>query len=390
MDVRETRNLQAGDVVEVLSAAEILTTLDSKGQTDGLPFMPEMLQYCGRRFRVYKSAHKTCDFVTRTGIRRLSDTVHLEGLRCDGSAHGGCQADCLLYWKEAWVKRVSAADCEVHPVSIGPHTATVSATTSAEAVLWRAATRSEGTQESTDPAYVCQATELPRFTRPLSPWDPRPYVRDYRSGNVTLGVMLRGLVYRAFDNLVNLGVGWGPVLRNVYDRVQRLRGGIPYPALPGTIPAGARTPTLGLNLQPGEYVRVKDYRAILETLDTNCKNRGMAFSAEMVPYCGGVFRVRGRVDRLIDEVSGRMIDMKTGAVILEGAVCQARYNKKLLFCPRATFAYWREIWLERVEAPAAGFVGASSSSIGTLVTPLADCGPGTSMACASHADARGR
>ena len=53
--------LRAGDWVEVRSAAEILATLDERGRLDALPFMPEMLQYCGRRFRVFKSAHKTCD-----------------------------------------------------------------------------------------------------------------------------------------------------------------------------------------------------------------------------------------------------------------------------------------------------------------------------------------
>ena len=37
---------------------------------------------------------------------RMRNAVHLEGLRCDGQAHGGCQAGCLLYWKEAWLRRV--------------------------------------------------------------------------------------------------------------------------------------------------------------------------------------------------------------------------------------------------------------------------------------------
>jgi hypothetical protein len=33
----------------------------------------------------------------------MTDTVHLSDLRCDGSAHAGCQAGCLLFWKEAWL-----------------------------------------------------------------------------------------------------------------------------------------------------------------------------------------------------------------------------------------------------------------------------------------------
>src|SRR6267142_1519493 len=48
--------LRAGHWVEVRSADEILATLDDRGALDALPFMPEMLQYCGKRFRVFKRA----------------------------------------------------------------------------------------------------------------------------------------------------------------------------------------------------------------------------------------------------------------------------------------------------------------------------------------------
>jgi hypothetical protein len=70
-------NLHAGELVEVRSEPEILATLDAEGRLDGLPFMPEMLQYCGQRFRVFKSAHKTCDTIEKTGGRRMRNAVHL-------------------------------------------------------------------------------------------------------------------------------------------------------------------------------------------------------------------------------------------------------------------------------------------------------------------------
>src|SRR6478735_4190965 len=100
---RETK-LSCGDWIEVRSKEEILQTLDKNGQLDGLPFMPEMFKYCGGRFRVYKRAHKTCDPPNGIQARRMTATVHLEDLRCDGQAHGGCQAGCLIFWKEAWLK----------------------------------------------------------------------------------------------------------------------------------------------------------------------------------------------------------------------------------------------------------------------------------------------
>ena len=43
-----------GDLVEIRSAEEILAGLDSRGEHDSLQFMPEMLQYCGRTFRIDK------------------------------------------------------------------------------------------------------------------------------------------------------------------------------------------------------------------------------------------------------------------------------------------------------------------------------------------------
>src|SRR5215471_12798242 len=52
--------LLAGDWVVVRSANEILPTLDDNGTLDGLPFMPEMLSWCGKLFHVQRPVNKTC------------------------------------------------------------------------------------------------------------------------------------------------------------------------------------------------------------------------------------------------------------------------------------------------------------------------------------------
>ena len=54
----ERSKLKAGDWVEVRAKEEILATLDGNGELEKMPFMPEMLAFCGRRFQVYKRAHK--------------------------------------------------------------------------------------------------------------------------------------------------------------------------------------------------------------------------------------------------------------------------------------------------------------------------------------------
>src|SRR5690349_2955332 len=100
--------LRAGEWVEVRSKEEILATLDANSQYQKLPFMPEMLAYSGLRFQVWTRAHKTCDTVDKTGGRRMENAVHLNEIRCDGKAHGNCDAACLIFWKEAWLKRVES------------------------------------------------------------------------------------------------------------------------------------------------------------------------------------------------------------------------------------------------------------------------------------------
>src|SRR5580704_15395576 len=117
----KSAKLRVGDWVEVRSKDEILRTLDSNGQVDGMPFMPEMFAFCGKKFQVYKRAHKTCDTVFPVRGRRVADAVHLE-TRCDGSAHGGCQASCLLFWKDAWLKPVAgkaAGSAAAQPAASG-------------------------------------------------------------------------------------------------------------------------------------------------------------------------------------------------------------------------------------------------------------------------------
>src|SRR5208283_1748926 len=116
----------------------------------------------------------------------------------------------------------------------------------------------------------------------------------------------------------------------------------------GTIPDDQPTPTVTLDLQPGELVRIKSHDEILKTLDTRNRNRGLYFDAEEVPYCGGTYRVLKRVRKIIHERTGKMLVMKTPCFILDSVVCQSRYSECRLFCPRSIYSYWREIWLERV------------------------------------------
>jgi hypothetical protein len=338
---------RVGELVEVRGEQEILDTLDQNGCLAAMPFMPEMLQYCGQRFRVCAVAHKTCDTAHKTWKgRRLQSTVHLEGLSCDGSAHGGCEAECNLFWKDDWLKPVGVAGHEAGNLATDSNAATPKCT---EAVL-RASVQRSSPSQGDEPTYRCQATELYDATQPLAWWNLRQYVFDVVTGNRPAGYVLRVLFLASLRRILpRMPIGYRYLIR--FNEWIHLRlSGRPAPSLHGQVRDGVATPTAKLDLVPGEYVRIKPQTAIEQTINKAGRNRGLSFDPEeMASYCGRVARVRKRVARIVDEYTGKMLQMKEPCIILDGVVCRAEYASCRLNCPRAIPAYWREIWLERVD-----------------------------------------
>jgi hypothetical protein len=189
--------------------------------------------------------------------------------------------------------------------------------------------------------YRCQATELLRAAPEAVPArDLRQYVRDVRSGNVGVLWSLRALLVALFNR-------YQEASRRVLPRWLWIRRGLRWGFLRGG--AAGITPTARTDLRPGELVRVRPKQEILKTLNQDLHNRGLGFDVEMTRFCDRTARVEGRVERIVDERTGRMIHMRHPCIVLEGVVCEGAYS---VSCPRSIYAYWRELWLERVE-PAA-------------------------------------
>jgi hypothetical protein len=321
---------RAGQLVRVRRADEIAATLDQEGTLDGLPFMPEMTRFCGGTFEVRRSAHKTCAYLE--GIRRMDAAVHLEGLLCDGSAHGGCQSRCSFFWKDAWLEPV------VDGVRVGEPGDTRELDRKAvRSVLVRGRDPAAGT-------YSCQGTEVLPATEPLPFWSPRQYWDDVRSGNTTLGAVLRGLPVIVFNKFQY-------VSRRLLPARLRIHGGRLFPTVVGT---RAETPDVRLGIQPGECVDIRSHGEILDTLDAMGRNRGLGFDLDMVPYCGERATVHHRVEVRIDERTGKLTRMRNPCLVLDGVVCRGQFHR---FCPRALDCYWREGWLRRRETERDGAVG---------------------------------
>jgi hypothetical protein len=319
-------------VVEVLSLEEIRRTLDDRGAFRGLVFMPEMVAACGRQFRVFRRVDKLHDWLTRTGLRRVHDTVLLEGLRCDGSGHDGCQSGCYMRWNEVWLRRV--------PNSAGARPAPARAADSEPTPpldLIQLARRR--TQDGSE-LFVCQTTQLADGTSRLSFADPRHYIRDVLTGNIKLRPLVAGVSLAAFNG------------------VQRWRQGSTFPTL--ALPNRTTSPHAALDLAPGELVRVRSKREIEETLTSGSRNRGLWFDVEMLRYCGGEFRVAARVDRLLDERAGKMRVITNPCIRLESVAATGEY---LGFCAQNELIFWREIWLTRIVAKPAESAGAPSAQV---------------------------
>ena len=301
--------LRPGDLVEVRSPHEILQTLDSDGTLHRLPFMPEMIPFCGQRIRVAQTVLKTCASGLPEGstMRGFPDgsVVTLQGVRCTGADHDGCQKYCNIFWRQEWLKPV---DSQAPAAS--------AAQSGAEELRARLKTKSGPDR------YFCQASEILNVTRPLSKVERfSRSLDDLRAGNASFLEMARRVSIWVFWKLRRMALG-------------------PYGK--GTCQT---TPAVTLDLQSGEHVMVKSMSSITATLNPGSYNRGLWFSPDMRLECGHEKTVYRHLERIIVDGTGEMRKMKN-TVYLKDSFCSCPH---VAFggCPRREFVYWREIWLER-------------------------------------------
>lgn len=303
---RAPLRLLQGQAVEVRPAAEILAMLDADFTFEGLPFMPEMLKYCGRRMTVYRRANRTC--VEGYGVRSMRDAVLLTDSHCDGAAHDGCQRKCLIFWKEAWLTAVERTAAP----AVAPDAPTLDS-------FYRslvAKTRQEK-------RYMCQSTRLRAATQELSKFNLIKYVQEIAEGELTPAKFLR-IVGRVLQNRLRSLVGMAPI--------GIVRG-----------PSGHHSKG-DLELRAGECVEIRSVEDISRTVGPSGRNRGLLFEPDMTPYVGQRFAVDYRIEKIISEETGEMVHL-TNTVALKNVRCVGLCAKN---CPRAQAHFWREAWLKRI------------------------------------------
>ena len=296
---------RSGDLVEVRSLPEILATLDERGCLDGLPFMPEMVPFCGHRFTVFRRVDKLWEYAHGTGMRRIRSALLLNSLRCDGQGHGGCQASCQLIWKMDWVKWPGAENAPGVETAGAPDLEARSHVMTGDGIR-----------------YICQATQIRDASEQLRFSSLGHYWRDLVGGNVRPGTVLVEVGVRLF-NAVQLRLG--------------------RPSWPVLEPLDSDTsPHLQLDLQPGQVVRVKTKKEIESTLNRDRRNRGLSFSGDLLVDCGGSYHVAASIHRVVHEGTGELLTMKNPSILLEGVHSMGGP----LLIPQNEYFFWREIWLE--------------------------------------------
>lgn len=306
--MQQTAKLFPGDLVEVRTPDEILATLDADGSVDRLPFMPEMIDQCGGRFQVSKRVIKTCTSGSGSSTMRgfrTDDVVLLDGLRCSGAEHDGCQKACSIFWREVWLRKVEPSDAQ--------------ATVDQEG---RSRLRARLKTSSGPTTYFCQASELLNATKHMSRWERiGKCFGEVRAGNCSALQMAQRLGTWSFWKIRKMCLG------------EYARGN------------NRSTPVESLNLQPGELIQVKSMESIVKTLDKKGHNRGLYFTPDMSLTCGAHKRVERRIDKIIVDGTGQMRQLRN-TVYLEGSLCGCSHVA-LGGCSRCEFSYWREIWLSR-------------------------------------------
>jgi hypothetical protein len=104
-------NLQPGEKVRVKPLEEIKKTLNKDHKCQGLSFFSPMEKFCGGTYFVCKRVEKIFN-ERKWKMSKIKDVVLLEGVFCDGVGGAekmwdGCDRSCYLWWKEAWLERVT-------------------------------------------------------------------------------------------------------------------------------------------------------------------------------------------------------------------------------------------------------------------------------------------
>jgi len=296
----ELENLQPGTTVKVKSLQEITATLDTDCSLEGIPFQAEMRKFCGKKLIIVDNIDRI--YIEGTGLAGIKKVVLLDGARCTGEAHRGCQRRCLFLFKTDWITTEDTAD--------------------------------DSNDEPDIDLYAIKPGEE------LLPCHGQSCVLNQAAGR---------LKYRHFRQYTR-GINWPMFvfLSGINSRwyLGKLKDSILGRKQPESAKKAKSAAQSSLDLKHGDIVEVKSKKEIFSTLNRRARNRGLAFVGSMIRYCGGRYCVLDNVRYLIDENTNTFREL-TDAVMLEDVICTGEYYGG---CPRRCYWLWRSDWLKKVSS----------------------------------------
>ena len=301
---------QVGKPVAIRSAVEILSQLDADGCTDGLPFHPEMVDWCGQVVSVRRWAINVCFQAKGVQFGSLANCVVLNLPRCQGRGYRECQLGCHHLWKTNWL-----VDPSEKPDSDADLKLDSKANEELRLHVLRSSTRRAPGKEN---VYRCQACKLAEIAQATGSISPSVIRKQHNLNQTSVSTLVTDFCTTLLAKVRGSQAGY--------------KGSL------------TKTPAMDLHLSAGDLVRVRPVDEIIETLDANGKNRGLWYDPAMDQFSGKVFRVSRRVTRFIDERTGKLVSPTVPSIVLDDLHCSGNQRR---YCSRLLQFFWREIWLQR-------------------------------------------
>ena len=114
-DVR--KDLQVGEIVEILPRDAIERTLNTDNRNRGLHIDEEMTTYCGGRYAVSTRVERIVNERTGEMMHFQSPCIVLAGVVCKGAYSEDrllCPRRITTYWREIWLKRAEVGSGAAH------------------------------------------------------------------------------------------------------------------------------------------------------------------------------------------------------------------------------------------------------------------------------------
>ena len=109
MKYKKPAKFREGDVVRVRSKSDVLSSVDTPNKFLESLFVDQILDYCGKQFKVYKILYHYFDEHKYRMFKVIEPLYILDGLICygeDDMFEVKCNRSCYMFLHDTWLEKV--------------------------------------------------------------------------------------------------------------------------------------------------------------------------------------------------------------------------------------------------------------------------------------------